>query len=329
VTAYATNEEVPGEGIGHLSGVISRPYSERDAYSSSPAWTHRNGHDVLYTALGVPTDPTRSATGVFTSASGTLETNPARVAQPWVALVGPRENRELSAQALEYLNSAEATRAYMGAQNMGAYHVVIPDAPWSQRSSVRVSLPGRATREQLAALDSLAKPYGLIPSDTGNGITFINLSNNRNAAELMEQVLRGEWGRYVSDILGVSSRDLKQVKVVQGHVNYEQDFAKANAGSGKATRKLFENTTPEARAKLDADPAVREEVAGRIKRDADWAAATNEPVRPDIQLARQIFVERGFAGLLDALEKGLPLPVIFAALGLGSTDDTGPGRDAL
>jgi hypothetical protein len=154
------------------------------------------------------------------------------------------------------------------------------------------------------ALDSLAEPYGLIPSDTGNGITFINLSEDQNAAKLMEQVLRGEWGGNVSDVLGVSGNDLKQVKVVPRSINYEQDFAEANAGSGRATRKLFESTTPEARTKLDADPAVREEVAARIKRDADWAAATNDPVRPDIQLARQIFVERGFAGPTGSAGEG-------------------------
>ena len=81
---------------------------------------------------------------------------------------------------------------------------------------------------------------------------------------------------------------------------------------------------------LDKDPAVRADVAAVIKRDAEWAAATNDPARPDIQRARQIFVDRGLAGLLEELEKGIiPLPVVLAALGLGRTNDPRSEGDGL
>jgi hypothetical protein len=209
----------------------------------------------------------------------------------------------------------------MGAQNMGTFHIVVPDAPRSERTSMRVSLPGPVSQEQMAELNNLARPHRLFVSDTGNGITFINPADDPKAAELMEMTLRSEWGRTVSDVLGVGRRDLKTVKVVPGNIDYEPEFAQANAGLGKATQKLFENTTPEARAALDADPAVREQVGAHAERDAEWAAAGSGPARADIQLARRIYVERGFAGLLEALEKGLPLPVIFTALGLGKADD--------
>jgi hypothetical protein len=328
VTAYATNEDVPGKGIGHAATVIDRPYAEREAYSSRQTSTDSYGRDIWYTAVGVPTDPTVDATGAFTSASGTLETNPARVARPLAALAEPRDNRQLSAASLKNLHSVEAARTFMRAQNAGAYHLIVPDAPVLQRNSVRVPLPGPVTQEQMVALDDLAKRHGFDVSDTGNGVTFINTSEHPDAVELGD-MLRGEWGRDVSDILGVERRDLQPVKLLTDFISYEQEFAQANAGTGKATRKLFENTTPEARAMLDADPAVRADVADLIKRDTEWAAVTNDPVRPDIQLARQIFVERGFAGLLDALEKGLPLPVIFAALGLGRTNDPRSEGDGL
>jgi hypothetical protein len=329
VTAFATNEEIPGKGIGHLPSIIDRPYQEREAYSSWPKSTDSGGNDVWYAAVGVPTDPTLEATGAFTSASGTPEHNPARVARPWAALVGPSDNRQLSTRSLTNLNSVEATRAYMRAQNKGAYHVVIPDAPWSDRTSVRVSLPGSVTPEQIAALDSLGSRHGLFVSDTGNGVTFINPPGNLNAEELGD-LLRGEWGRNISDILGVRGIDLKPVKVISKTIDYEPLFAAAHAGSGKATRELFESTTPEARAMLDKDPAVRADVAAVIKRDAEWAAATNDPARPDIQRARQIFVDRGLAGLLEELEKGIiPLPVVLAALGLGRTNDPRSEGDGL
>jgi hypothetical protein len=56
-------------------------------------------------------------------------------------------------------------------------------------------------------------------------------------------------------------------------------------------------------------------VLARLERDAEIAARTGQPIRADVQLARKIIVEEGFAGLFRALKAGAPLPaVVFAPL---------------
>ena len=52
-----------------------------------------------------------------------------------------------------------------------------------------------------------------------------------------------------------------------------------------------------------------------MERDAEMMASTGQPIRQDLQLARQIIVEKGFSGLFEALEQGAALPaVVFAPL---------------
>ena len=60
--------------------------------------------------------------------------------------------------------------------------------------------------------------------------------------------------------------------------------------------------------KLDADPQIRQAVLARMQGDAEIAAQTGQPIRADLQRARQIIVEDGFAGLFAALRRGVALP---------------------
>jgi len=52
-----------------------------------------------------------------------------------------------------------------------------------------------------------------------------------------------------------------------------------------------------------------------MERDAEMMASTGQPIRQDLQLARQIIVEKGFSGLFAALKRGVALPALaFAPL---------------
>jgi hypothetical protein len=52
-----------------------------------------------------------------------------------------------------------------------------------------------------------------------------------------------------------------------------------------------------------------------MERDAEMMASTDQPIRQDLQLARQIIAESGFTGLFDALKRGVALPALaFAPL---------------
>ena len=47
-----------------------------------------------------------------------------------------------------------------------------------------------------------------------------------------------------------------------------------------------------------------------MERDAEIAARTGQPIRADIQLARQLIIDGGFTGLFEALKRGAALPVV-------------------
>ena len=51
-----------------------------------------------------------------------------------------------------------------------------------------------------------------------------------------------------------------------------------------------------------------------MERDAEMMASTGQPIRQDLQLARQIIVEKGFSGLFEALKRGAALPALAFAL---------------
>jgi hypothetical protein len=55
---------------------------------------------------------------------------------------------------------------------------------------------------------------------------------------------------------------------------------------------------------------MRQAVLAHMERDATTAAQTGQPIRADVQLARQIFSESGFAGLFEALKKGAAVPAV-------------------
>jgi hypothetical protein len=56
--------------------------------------------------------------------------------------------------------------------------------------------------------------------------------------------------------------------------------------------------------------ALRQAVLARMERDAELAAQTGQPMWADVQLARKIIVEEGFAGLFRALKQGVALPAV-------------------
>jgi len=61
--------------------------------------------------------------------------------------------------------------------------------------------------------------------------------------------------------------------------------------------------------------ATRDASLRRDADDAELATRTGQPIRADVQLARKIIAEEGFAGLFRALKRGAALPVLaFAPL---------------
>jgi hypothetical protein len=107
-----------------------------------------------------------------------------------------------------------------------------------------------------------------------------------------------------------------QVRLDTGYIDYGKLWGKEE-GTGAVTRALKKRLTnknaPAIIVRLDASPGIRHAVAARLQRDIDVAAQTGQPIRRDLQLARQLIIDGGFAGLFEALKQGAAVPALALA----------------
>lgn len=314
-TAYGTHEATPGMGTRHLPDVPTSPLAEREAFAAPRTWQDPAGRDVIYNALGMYQRPTLPATGVFQSAAGPLEINPAQVARPMVSTVGKSGERTIDPASRAMMTGAEAFRAYMDAQNMGAFSMPIMGQKAGQSLSLALPTRGPLTLAQLGELQRVGGEIGL-PNviDYGERAALTSFGDQPTVAQLGKNVkTRGqELGRISAGGPEIGPvLPAEPTKLVTGAVDYEKAFA-APEGSGMATRILQQairtKDAPAMIAKLDADDALRARVAEGMRLDAEHAAKTGQPVRADIQRARDIFAREGLSGLFRALARGVALP---------------------
>lgn len=309
-TAFGTYEAQPYVEGGHLPG-LARQGSEADraAFAADPAstWANPEGRDVLYDAAGVYQRPTQPATGIYTPPieGAATETNPAFVARP---LVGVTEGA-VDPASREIMDHVEALRAYADVQGAGAWHKPIANAPPTQMNSVTTSLNRPLTLPEINALTGRGRESGL-PSllDSGQGFTMTSFADTPPTSADVAKSLRSGLTRDVGQIVpdaGVPRR----AKIDSGYAGYEGAWEQGE-GSGAATRALLEQMkNPSIEAKLDT-PEVRQRILDKVDRDQALSQRTGDPVRADVQRARNILATEGIAGLRRALERGEALPAI-------------------
>ena len=335
-TAYGTYERIPGAGTGHLEGIVDAPAEVREEFTrKAPSYSEpETGRDILYDAAGMQVRPTLEATGYFEGPSG-LEVNPANIARPMVSteyVEGTSGPRTIRPQDKDLMGAVESTRAYIDAQNMGAWHKPIPigqGANVAEATSFRVEgLKGPITEQQMRDLSQLVEPYGLGISDTGDGVTLMQFGES-TAKEAKQFV-----DRHADDIATIlpGANKVMRVKLDADAKMVDEDwspfFAESREGTGQATAALRQalqgQNIPDTMRRLDADPRIREIVLGKIAQDDAIAQQLNLPLRADIQRARQFIVEGGFGRLFAELDKGTLLPAIgvpLISLGLASRDN--------
>ena len=335
-TAYGTYERIPGAGTGHLEGIVDAPADVREQFTrQAPSYSEpETGRDILYDAAGMQVRPTLEATGYFEGPSG-LEVNPANIARPMVSTEyakGTSGPRTIRPQDKDLMGAVESTRAYIDAQNMGAWHKPIPigqGASVAEATSFRVGgLKGPITEQQMRDLSQLVEPYGLGISDTGDGVTLMQFGES--TAKEAKQFVEDHSGAIQKILPG--SDEVQRVKLDADAKMVDEDwspfFAQAREGTGQATAALRQalqgQNIPDTMRRLDADPRIREIVLGKIAQDDAIAQQLNLPLRADIQRARQFIVEGGFRRLFDELDQGTILPAIgipLISLGLASRDN--------
>jgi hypothetical protein len=297
-TAFGTHEITPGVGTGQV------------AFDPQFTWADPQGHDVIYGALGVYDRPTVPATGVFEGPLG-LETNPALVARPMVGHVGKAGKREVDPASRALMNVAEGLRAYVDVQNAGAWSKPIFGQAKGQSASLFVELDQPLTIQQIGQLRAVGAQHGLPDVvDYGRGAMLTNFAGGDPKALTKSLKQYGGLSEAVQNITGTVP---DRVKLQSGYLGYEEAW-RAGEGSGAATRLLkkflSDPDAPAALGKLDRDIALRRRILEKLDADAAVAQATGQPVRQDVQLAREIIYRDGLTGLFAALKKGAALPAV-------------------
>ena len=325
---YGTHEQVPGEGTGHLSGIVESSEDVRRRYTEdSPDWSDEEG-DIIYQALGQDVQPSQKSTGYFKGPEG-LEINPGEVSVTKQTTIDTPEGPTLTEKSQQTLGAGEAARGYMDAQNMAAWHKVYPlgknptDLQIANATSFRVEgVPRPLTSDEIKEIDDLLDNYKDVGdfgiSDTGDGFTVMNFGDTD--PKVMRQIAK-ELGPKFEQMFPESQR-IETVKLVSDAKLIDEDFGglmgSKYEGTGSATRSLEEALTqpeiPDAIVRIDADPRIAERARAKLEADEKFATENNLPIREDIQRARQIISESGFQGLFDALKNGAVLPAIGLAV---------------
>ncbi len=320
-TAFGTYEQTPYVSGGHLQGLATGSEADRLAFSADPrgSWTDGEGRDAIYDALGMYQRPTQDATGVYQPPGGALELNPASVARP---LVGMREGA-VDPASRGAMDLAEGLRAYMDVQGAGAWHKPVLNAKPGGMGSVFTPHEGAIDADTLMSLKAMGERYGLPDIiDTGQGATMTAFyPSEPPPGAVTGKHLKGGLENELSALL---SGDPRRASIDSG---YQSMFeAGSPQGSGEMTdalRALVMQYPDSVRAKLDASPGIRQAARGKAERDVDWSQRTGQPIREDVQRARQIVGDEGLSGLFAARDRGVPLPSIIiptlTAGGLGAT----------
>jgi len=314
-TANATHEAVTGRQTAHLPGVAQGDQATRDEFSRllPSGWQGPGGRDILYGSQGAYTAPTVQAEGVY---GNPVQMNEQQIAQPLVAFSGPSGERVVEPASRQMLTGTEGFRAYMDAQDMGAWSIPIPGQKAGQNNAFELAFPnGAPTRENLAhimaqggAAEKTPMP-NVIHSGGDRGV-LTNFGKTQSPIGAKE-------AKAMQAQLGGAAK-VTPTKLDTGNVDYEEAWrggapeGQVKQGTDMATKKMLGNLNAAQLEKLDT-PEIRQKVLDNMERDAAVALKTGDVTRADIQKAREIFGKFGFKGLQEHLGKGL-LPAAIGAI---------------
>jgi hypothetical protein len=213
------------------------------------------------------------------------------------------------------LRAAEAAKAYVNAQNMGAAVMSVPTNKAGRLGSVEFNPGGQWSPEQVNKIRALGTDVGLPDvAHLGDIAILTNWAKTPTGKVATEALSKKGLAQSLSEIIpGANPRRTEVLSAYTPQLDFTEAW-RAGAGSGAATRQLRESLTPTNIAKLDASPQVKADVLGRLTRDIEGQAAGAQ-VRQDLQNARDVIVREGFAGLFKALDAGkVALPAVLPLL---------------
>jgi hypothetical protein len=324
-TAFATHEAVPGPSTGHFPGLPNAPQAVRDAYSADPRslWSNApGGRDAIYSGLGVEGTgvnmrvlPSIDMQGAYKPDGMEMQFNAGQTARPMVAFSTEGPVKTVAPADRAILDTAELTRAYIDAQDAGAWHKPFTDGPAGHSNSYFIPMDRKATGAELEGLIGAGGRAGIGDVvDTGQGVTVTNFMDgppkfDRDGRKMVEGLL--------GDALPEGAGAPQRASVDSGYAGLTDEWRKG-VGSGAATERLLAqiNQNPQMRAAFDNNADIASNALARMERDAEYAAQFGA-TRDDIQNARKIIGEGGkgwVTRLEKALKSGALLPAIGAAI---------------
>lgn len=310
-TGYGTHEMAPGGSTGHLPDVYGSGQAGRDEYSNLPGswWKGDDGRDVLYDAQGAYVQPTDDTVGIFKN-----EFNEGQTARPLIAFSGKTGERVVEPASRQMMTGTEAFRGMMDAQDAAAWSATIPGQKMSHSNAFEVN--GPQSRADLNILRQQASDVGL-PGviNQGSGRNILSNFGDPGISTKQKKAVQ-------SAIPGAEPVRLEGTE--GGIIDYEPAWAKGE-GSEAVTRQMLSKLNPAQEAAF-SKPEVRQQVLAKFDRDQLVAAQTGQPVRKDLQTARQIFASEGMTGLRAALGKGI-LPAAAMTAFLPYLAGSGTGKE--
>ena len=322
-TAFGTHEAQPGAFTGHLPQSVGAPEAQRNAYALDPrsSWANAPGNrDAIYGGLStgetgnaMRVQPTIPMQGMYTPEGGATEFNLGATARPVVGFNSGKSKTVAPAdQAI--LNAAEGLRAYIDAQQGGAWHKPWVGGASGEANSYTIPMNRKATPSEMKALQEGMAPHGLGDIvDTGQGITATSFYPGPPKLKTAQRNIVDE---ALSKVSPQGSSGAQRTKVDSNYLGYDDEW-KAGVGSGEATKKMLSlvNQTPELRAAFDKNPYLAQNATARLERDAAWQSKWGA-TREDIQYARRVIGDGpGWVGRLEtALKSGGLLPAVGAAI---------------
>jgi hypothetical protein len=198
---------------------------------------------------------------------------------------------------------------------------VIPDVKGSDRNAVQISLGRMPNKDEIEAFNALQSKYGFGGmANTEDGVSFLpNFDKPATTADVKKQ-MKAMQKELDAVIPGAK---MQQGRFSGGYINYADEYAKANAGQGKATQKYVDEVlgplkeqAPAMYEKLLSSDAVAAKAGANLDRLQQYGM---QGQRGDYEELLKIVKQGKLRGLLDRVEKvgyaGLPAVGAFGLLG--------------
>jgi len=318
-------EEMPGASTGHLPALLKDPRGTREYVTSAlhiPK-TDYQGRDIMQTASGLATVPTRNVQGAYVNSKGQVESQPGRalpheVKLGWQPPVGTPEQPvpfvgtwepTIDPQTRADWEGAMAAHGMIGAQEGVGGNILVPSVPPLKGESadirnLRIPLEAETTERRIRQAAKKYPQYAFASS--GPDIHVLGLDNviSRAEADDMVKIFKGE--KYIP------------AENVGAYVNFANEWAN-KPGSGEVTKKFFQyadQMSPDAYARLNQD--IREVAGDTMEKYSYYNAKKKTPVRKDLMNLLDTVQKSGLDGLRAALRSGAFLPGVAGAFLLPS-----------